>query len=191
MTKKDLYEALNYLNASREKRSNMAAIINSKPYLIPDLIAIIKEDVDPISCKASWVLEYVTQGNLNFILDNIDAFVLCLPNLTLESSIRPASKICQLVVVDYYDTKPSKASTVLTEKHLKTIAEMAFDWLIGNHKVAPKAYSMTSLLLLGRTFDWIHEELFHTLKQNYESGSAGYKARARMTLKSLEKIKGL
>ncbi|MGB3152866.1 MAG: adenylosuccinate lyase, partial [Maribacter sp.] len=62
-----------------------------------------------------------------------------------------------------------------------------FDWLIGNHKVAAKAYSMTCLLFLGRKFDWIHPELKLVLEQNYASGSAAYKARARMTLAKINK----
>ena len=45
---------------------------------------------------------------------------------------------------------------------------------------------MTTLLLLGKNIAWIHPELQLILKQNYESGSAAYKARARMTLKALE-----
>ena len=61
-----------------------------------------------------------------------------------------------------------------------------FDWLIGNHKVAAQAYSMTCLLLLGEKFDWIHPELKMILEQNYAVGSAAYKARARMTLAKLK-----
>lgn len=189
MTKDELFEALNYMNASREKRSKMAVKIEEHPYLIPILIEIIKEDSDPISCKACWVLEYITKNDIQLILNNIDAFILTLSKLTLESSIRPASKICQLLVQDYYTKKPSKSLKVLTNMHLHAISEAAFDWLIGSTKVAPKAYSMTTLLLLGRNIDWIHLELQQILKQNYQNGSAAYKARARITLKSLEKIK--
>lgn len=189
MTKDELYVALNYINASREKRSKMVIKIEEQPHLTPFLIEIIQEDSDPISCKACWVLECITKKNLQPILNNIDEFILTLPILKLESSIRPASKICQLLVLDYYSRKSLKSKKILSNSHLNAISEAAFDWLIGEHKVAPKAYSMTTLLLLGREIAWIHPELQQILKQNYESGSAAYKARARMTLKSLEKIK--
>jgi hypothetical protein len=46
---------------------------------------------------------------------------------------------------------------------------------------------MTTLLLLGKDITWIHPELQVILKQNYDNGSAAYKARARMTLKALKK----
>ncbi len=187
MTKQELCQALNYVNATRENRCKMASKIGENPQLIPILIDISKDNLDPISCKASWVLESLVKKKLEFIFPYIDAFTHSLSSLTLESSIRPASKICCLLVENHYSKKISLSKKVLIKHHLNTIAEAAFDWLIGDHKVAPKAYSMTTLLLLGKNITWIHPELQVILKQNYENGSAAYKARARMTLKALEK----
>jgi hypothetical protein len=187
MTKEELCQALNYVNATRENRGKMASKIQENPQLIPILIDISKENLDPISCKASWVLESLVKKELEFIFPYIDIFTHSLSSLTLESSIRPASKICSILVENYYSYKTSRSKKVLTKQHLNTIAEAAFDWLIGEHKVAPKAYSMTTLLLLGKEISWIHPELQLILKQNYENGSAAYKARARMTLKALKK----
>jgi threonine synthase len=124
---------------------------------------------------------------LKFILPYIDTFTRSLSSLNLQSSIRPASKICSLLVENHYSNKTALSKKALTKQHLNTIAEAAFDWLIGDHKVAPKAYSMTTLLLLGKDITWIHPELQVILKQNYVNGSAAYKARARMTLKALKK----
>lgn len=187
MTKKELCNVLNYVNASRENRTKMAEKIENQPYLIPILIEITTENADPISCKASWVLEAIAKKNINFIYSYLDLFINSLSKLKLESSIRPASKICQLLVQNHFSKKTTIFIITLKQHHLDTISESAFDWLIGDHKVAPKAYSMTTLLLLGRKIAWIHPELQLILKQNYESGSAAYKARARMTLKVLEK----
>ena len=186
MNKDELYEALNYVNATRENRSKMANTVEAQPDLMVYLVEISQENLDPISCKASWVLESVVKTNLNSINPVIDQFINSLRFLKLESSIRPASKICLLLVQDYFSKKTSTSSNILKNHHLGTISESAFDWLIGNHKVAPKAYSMTTLLFLGKKIEWIHPELLQTLKQNYENGSAAYKARARMTLKVLE-----
>ncbi|WP_405382533.1 adenylosuccinate lyase [Maribacter sp. LLG6340-A2] len=187
MTKETLCNALNYINASREKRSEMATTILSQPTLIPLLVQIMKDDMDPISCKASWVLEFVAKDDINHIYLVIEPFLDALPFLSLESSIRPASKICEMLVDNHYNG--GQLDSKLTKAQINTIAEIAFDWLIGEHKVATKAYSMTILLLTGKTIIWIHEELEQILKQNYENGSAAYKARARMTLKSLKKLK--
>jgi hypothetical protein len=187
MTKEELCEALNYVNATRENRNKMATKIEENPQLIPILIEISKDNLDPISCKASWLLESLIKKELKFILPYIDTFTRSLSSLNLQSSIRPASKICSLLVENHYSNKTALSKKALTKQHLNTIAEAAFDWLIGDHKVAPKAYSMTTLLLLGKDIPWIHPELQVILKQNYDNGSAAYKARARMTLKALKK----
>ncbi|TLP79133.1 adenylosuccinate lyase [Maribacter sp. ACAM166] len=150
MTKDELCEALNHVNASREKQNTLATKIEEQPHLIPILIAIIKEDAYPISCKACRVLEFITKKEVQPILQNIDAFILSLPSLTLESSIRPASKICQLLVQYQYSKKSLNSKKIHSDTHLNAITEAAFDWLIGEHKVAPKAYAMTILLVLGR-----------------------------------------
>ena len=90
-------------------------------------------------------------------------------------------------MLDYYSKKETKSKEVLSEHQLERIATICFDWLIGPHNVAPKAHSMTCLYLLGRDFEWIHPELKMVIEQNYASGSAAYKARARMVLSKLNK----
>lgn len=187
MTKEELKEALNYVSASRENRSKMASKIEENLKLIPILIEIIKDDIEPISCKAAWVLEYVAKKDLQLIYTHIHPFLNSLKHISLESSIRPASKICQLLALNEFPKKSKTTLQTLSVSQLNMITESAFDWLIGEHKVAPKAYSMTTLLLIGKKIKWIHPELSQILKKNYESGSAAYKARARMTLKVLEK----
>lgn len=189
MTKNELREALDNSHSSREKRMRMVAAMVEKPHLIPMLMELINEVSDPISSKAFRVLEYLALKNIHYVLYNIDDFIRIIPKLQLESSIRPASKISMLLIENRYSKKSPKSLKSLSDTHLNAITESAFDWLMGNHKVAPKAYSMSILLLLGRERAWIHPELQELLCQNYESGSPAYKARARITLKSLTKNK--
>lgn len=187
MTKEALKEALKYVGASRENRAKMASKIEENAKSVSILIEIIKEDIEPISCKAAWLLEYIAKKDLQLIYLNMNSFLEILKYITLESSIRPVSKICQLLAINEFPKKGKTSPKTLSDNQLNIITESAFDWLIGNHKVAPKAYSMTTLLLIGRSIKWIHPELKQILKQSYENGSAAYKARARMTLKVLEK----
>ena len=118
----------------------------------------------------------------------MNEFIAILPVIKLEPSIRATAKICELLIKSYFAKKSNPAKFVLFDNYLNAISEAAFDWLIGNHKVAAKAYSMTTLLLLGHKITWIHPELKLVLTQNYAVGSAAYKARARMTLDELDKI---
>ena len=185
MTTEELYEALNYVDASREKRMKMAGLILTQPQLFSPLLDIVFTVDDPISSKACWVLEFTAKEKLSHHFDHLDRFTSQLGQLHLDSSVRPIAKICELLITSYFSKK--EAHKALTFKHLERIATVCFDWLIGNYKVATKAYSMTSLLLLGQKFDWIHPELKLVLEQNYASGSAGYKARARKTLEKINK----
>ncbi len=164
----------------------MAALILNDPKLMKHLVDIAMTDDDPISSRACWVLEFVAKQELSFIFPYLEDFTARLGDVKLHSSVRPIAKICEILVKAYFSRKPNPVQNTLTEVYLERIATACFDWLIGDHKVAGQAYSMTSLLLLGRKFDWILPELKMVLEQNYANGSAAYKARARMTLAKIK-----
>ena len=187
MTTEELYQALNYVDASRKKRMEMTHLVMSDPHLISSLLDIVFTVDDPISSKACWVLEFTIKEKLSYLFNYLDQFTANIKHLHLDSSVRPIAKICELLIVSYFSEVKNETKKVLTSEHLERLATVCFDWLIGNHKVATKAYSMTSLFLLGQKFDWIHSELKLVLEQNYATGSAGYKARARKTLEKINK----
>lgn len=189
MTQAELTRSLDYVDATREKRLQMAKLILQAPELMTPLFKIAFNGQDPISSKACWILEYVAKQNLDLILPHIDLFSQNIRNLNLDSSVRPMAKICEFLTKAYFSKKKNKTKTTLANSHLELMATACFDWLIGEHKVAAKAYSMTSLLLLGYKLEWIHPELKLVLEQNYATGSAAYKARARLTLEKLKSLK--
>lgn len=186
MTEDQLYQALDYVDHSREKRLEMATLVSNTPKLILPLMHVAFDVDHPVSSKACWVLEFTAKKNLPSLFPYLDAFTKNLGTLHLDSSVRPMAKICEYLIKGYYHKTDPTVKEVLTHEHLEQIGTACFDWLIGDHKVAAKAYSMTCLLLLGRTFDWIHPELKMVLEQNYAAGSAAYKARARHTLAQLK-----
>ena len=134
-------------------------------------------------------MEFTAKENLPYIFPWMNTFTEYIERVHLESSVRPLAKICEYLCLSYFKKKDLETQKVLTINHLEKITSVCFDWLIGDFKVAPKAYSITCLLLLGQKFKWIHPELKLILEQNYASGSAAYKARARMTLKKLNRFK--
>ena len=140
---------------------------------------------DPISCKACWVLETTMKENPEVLLPHISYFTENMGSVHLDSAVRPIAKICEILTINFFSKKKNEIQTLLSERDLERMATTCFDWLIGPHKVASQAYSMTSLYLLGKKFDWIHPELKSVLQKNYTKGSAAYKARARMILKKL------
>jgi len=182
MNKEQLYGALNYVNHSRTKRKEMAKLVGDNPNLMLPLLELAFEDKDQVSSKACWVIEFTAKENLFYIFPYLDLFTVNIDRLKRDSSVRPMAKVCEYLITAYFRTSKNEVQEQLKKEHLEKITSACFDWLIGNHKVAAQAYSMTCLLLLGRKFDWIHPELKMVLQQNYNAGSAAYKARARMTL---------
>lgn len=187
MTKRELVKKLDYVNHTREKRGKMAEMVLNGPEIIPQLLEVAFENNHDISDKAIWVVEYAVKQNVSLLLPNLELFTKNLHLVKREQGIRPMAKMCELLLLDYYSKKETESKKIVSIKQLERIASACFDWLIGPHNVAPKAHSMTCLCLLGRDFEWIHPELKMVVEQNYASGSAAYKARARMVLAKLKK----
>jgi len=163
----------------------MSNLVLNDPSSIATLMQIAFQVDDPISCKACWILEFTAKKKLAMLFPCIDIFTANIGSVHLDPAVRPIAKICEVLMKSYFQVKDRETREALRENHLESVTSACFDWLIGDHKVAAKAYSMTSLLLLGREFNWIHPELRMILEQNYQNGSAAYKARARMTLAKL------
>lgn len=187
VTKSELYSWLeNSVNHSREKRQQISSVILEHPHLVLDLLDIAHSVNDPISCKAAWVLEFAFKEDNTIIFPVLTKFFKGLKSLKLESSIRPCAKICEILMIKYFSKKENNIKEQLNENHLEQITTTCFDWLIGDHKVATQAYSMTSLLLLGQKYSWIYPDLRSILEKNYPYGTAAYKARARLTLAKIK-----
>ena len=189
MTKEMLNEALNYVNHSREKRLEMAKLMLGNPHLIAPLMEIAFDIKNPISFRACWVMEFTAKQKLEYLFPHLDVFVAHINHLQKDSAIRPMAKICEYLILSYFSKTKNSTQEVVTEMHLEKITACCFDWLIGEYKVAAKAYAMTSLYLLGTKYDWVHPELQLVLEQNYPQGSAAYKARARHTFEKMKKFK--
>ncbi|GAB5564574.1 MAG: hypothetical protein Wins2KO_16370 [Winogradskyella sp.] len=186
LTKDQLYKELNYVNHSREKRLFYANMVIENPNLVGPLLEILFDVDDKISCRAAWVFEFMCGEKLEAIIPHLDVFTANVSKVHLDPAVRPMAKICEYLIKAFYAKKPSKIKSVLTEKHKEKIIEACFDWMINDEKIAPKAYSMNALYLLGSEYDWIHPELALILERDFQMQSSGFKARARHILKKIK-----
>lgn len=170
---------------SQEQKKHTALLFIRNPELSNELLKVCFDKEDHLSGKAFRMLELICLNDLNFLVPHIDLFLFNINTLTKDNEIRPAAKICERLVIAYYNDSKNDLSKYLKKHHRQKITEVCFDWLLGNQKVACQAYAMTSLQQLGKEFKWVHLELKTILIQNYNTGSPGYKARARMVLKKL------
>ena len=187
MTTEALYQELNYVNHSREKRLYYANMVINDTSLIPKLLDILFMVDDKISPRAAWVFEFMCGENLNTIIPYLDTFTKNMNKVHLDSAVRPVAKVCEYLVKALYSRLDNDIKHALNAEHKEKIIEACFDWMINDEKIAPKAYAMNSLFLLGRDYDWIHPELALILERDYQMQSSGFKARARHILKKIKK----
>ena len=105
-----------------------------------------------------------------------------------ESAIRPVAKVCEILLKYHFSKKKGK-HPIFTREQLEKCTETCFDWLLGDHKVAAKVFSMSCLYYTGLEIPWVHGELEVILQQHYKGGSAAYQARARDVLKRVLKAR--
>ncbi|EDP70184.1 hypothetical protein FBALC1_11642 [Flavobacteriales bacterium ALC-1] len=187
MTKAELYKELNYVNHSREKRLFYANLVIDNPKLVKPLLEILFDVDDKISPRAAWVFEFMCGEKLEEIIPHLDIFTENVSKVHLDPAVRPVAKICEYLIKAYYSKTDHPIKSSLSETHKERIVEACFDWMINDEKIAPKAYSMNSLYLLGNEYDWIHPELATILERDFQMQSSGFKARARHILKKIKK----
>lgn len=163
-----------------------ANLVIDNPKLISPLLEILFEVDDKISCRAAWVFEFMCGEKLEEIIPYLDRFTENISKVHLDSAVRPVAKVCEYLIKFYYSKNDHEIKSHLSERHKEKIIEACFDWMINDEKIAPKAYAMNTLYLLGNEYDWIHPELAIILERDFQIQSSGYKARARHILKKIK-----
>ena len=180
----------NMENPKRENRQTAANIVYNNQDLFKHLISLTFEVDNKLSIKAAWVLEWVcTHGKLAWMLPHLDEFTQNIGLLKFDSAIRPCAKICEYIATSYTSKTANEFQQSLTTQHIDTIIETGFDWLITPQKIAVRAYTMTTLYLLGLQKDWVHPELEYLINTKIIKESAGCKARGNKILKLINSKK--
>lgn len=189
MTTAQLYEQFTNVNHSQEKRLYFANLLLSKPELIPSVLNLIFKTDDKMSCKAAWVLEFMCAENLNALLPYLETFTANMHTVHLDSAVRPIAKICEYIAKANEKKENTTLIKALKLKYKERIIATCFDYMINDKKVAAKAYSMTTLYLFGKEFEWIHPELIIILERDFQIQSPAFKARAKQILKRINSKK--
>lgn len=169
--------------AHRPVRDELSGMVFHDPKLFRELVTLALDVDDKNHHKACWTLELVCEKEIGWLKDYLDAFCDALAAYRHDGAIRSISKICLFCV--QYNIRYREE--FLTPAHLQKITEACFDWLIGNAKVASKAYAMRTLYLAGKSEAWIHTELHPILEQGFPQHSAAYKVPAREILEKLRR----
>ncbi|AZQ57912.1 hypothetical protein EJ994_03500 [Maribacter sp. MJ134] len=187
MTADTLTEKLNGSRLNKNQIMQLVDELKTRPELTAVVLKVIYEqDKLRKNFNACWVFDHLMRKKLDYILPNINIFIEGLTVINWESTLRPMSHVLEMVNERYFVKKDAAYIKAITFKQQEIMAEVCFDWLIGQHKVATKVFAMTNLFYLGERFDWIRPELKKVLEQSYASGSAGYRTRAWMILNRIK-----
>lgn len=173
----------NMNNPARENRKTASNIVLNQPNLIKNLVALTFDIDNKLSIKAAWVLEWIcTHHGIIHIIPYLNTFTQNIQRVHFDSAVRPCAKICEHIAKSYTSKKEHEIKSSLTPKHIDLIVATGFDWLIGQQKIAVKAYTMQTLYLLGKERDWVYEELEYIIRTKVIHESKGCKARGRKIL---------
>jgi hypothetical protein len=174
-------------NAKRVNRLRVANLVLENQSLFKHLLDLTFEINNKLSIRAAWVLEFVCEKKLDWLAPYLNYFTKNIGLLKFDSAVRPASKICEFLAKAYTSNDTSFIQSQLKTNHINIIIETCFDWLIGNQKVAVKAYAMETLFLFGKNEEWVHQELQLILQHNMIYESAAYQARGKKILSWIRK----
>jgi hypothetical protein len=181
---KEIQDLLKKTSARRDARETAArAITNSPEGCITLMEAIIRGNTE-IRVKGCWVLEIVLLEHPELLGAHRTRFFELISTLTTGSAIRPTAKVvatwCDAVFSGKHTAYPAFAP-----EEPDLLARHCFTWLLDDHPVAVKVYSMEALYHLGKEIGWIHPELRAYLTMHFPEGSPAFQARAKRLLKKL------
>jgi hypothetical protein len=181
--KTELVSKIDQSTAHRKSREQLSNYIIRNIDILSEFIEIAFDIAHKNHVKAFWSLELVCEKKLKLFVPYLDLFCEVLPKLIDDSAIRPATKICLFLSKSNH----RKNGISLTQEQEHLLIEALFDRLIQNEKVAAKVYAMRALFVLGKKYNWVHNELKNIIEQDYANHSAAYQGATRNLLKKLNK----
>ena len=173
----EFYNKIAKSTAHRKSRDENKGFIFENPFLMPDLVEIAFDVNDKNHHKACWILELICEEQIDLFLPFVIVFCGKIKFFKSDSAIRSLSKI-GLFLVKNKDIQ-------LTEIQEEQIIETYLDWLIDSKKAANAAYSMRTLFVLGKKYNWVNDELKTVLSRDCSHQTPGYKYAVKDILKKL------
>lgn len=167
--------------AHRPIRDEISGMVMNDASLLTEIMEMALDLKNKNHHKACWSLELVMEEDIKWLNPYLATLCEKLSDYKHEGALRSISKIVMFASIE-----DSRHNNFLTADMRQKMTEACFDWLIGNMKVATKAYAMRALFYLGKKDDWIYPELKVILQQDFANHSAAYKAAAKDLLKKIK-----
>ncbi len=164
-------------NASTNCRNGIRDFVLQNPEYLDEVVAFGTDLENKNQYKGVWIIEMLAETHPELLTPYIDKIADTASKYKHESAIRGISRAINFL-------SRSKKIT-LTEDQEEKFIEISLDRLIGDDKVAPKAFAMYTLGHFAKKHDWLKEELRNIIDKDFANQSAGYKAAAREVLRKI------
>jgi hypothetical protein len=183
---KDIIDTMG--TAARVNRLKAADWFLAHPENFKDLLLLTFDTSYRLHYKAAWVTEFVVLRHSELLQDDVLFFIDSLPKIKKDSAARPLAKVCALVSKHLIAQKSNIFQQKITQDDVNKLISVAFDWLIGDFRVATQVHAMQIIFELGQLPDteaWVHRELKQILINQIPQQSAGFRSRAKNILKKM------
>jgi hypothetical protein len=167
-------EELLMTETSRRNTDLVADLVLQKPELIDILVSIYLRNEEPVSRRAVWVVDTVTEQIPELLSSYVSSIIEKLPVFSHDGMKRQSLRM--LTRAD------------LTAEQMGSLINLCFDWLISQKEsVAVKVYSMEILYRISETEPDLKKELADSIEWRMEEETAGFKSKGRKILKKLHR----
>ena len=170
----DIKALLTQEHSKKQAQQICDGIINGEAS-ISTLLNLLYESEMRMRQRASWPLELVAKKKEELLHPHLPEIVEILSVSVEDSLVRNIYRALQHMRVN--------------EEHIGEFYEVAFAHLYDpNSAIAIQAFAMTTCANIAHVYPELAQELIPTIESYYETGSAGYKARAKKELRRLYQL---
>ena len=174
MTMNETLEDLLSVESSRRSADLVADIILQKPELFGELVAIFFRVEEPVSRRAVWVMDIVSEKKPVLILPYLEEIALRLPEFSHDGMKRESLKIL--------------ARSPLVKIQFGQLMNTCFKWLVSQEEsVGIKMFSMEILFRMSEIEPDLKHELAASIEWRMEEEKPGFRNRGRKLLAKLRK----
>ncbi|MCX6248748.1 MAG: hypothetical protein NTW10_13570 [Bacteroidetes bacterium] len=174
MTNEESLEALLLVENSRRNTDLIADLILKKPELFDELIMIYLKNEEPVSRRAAWVTDTVTEKRPDLLERYLEEIVTRLETFTHDGMKRESLRML--------------ARSRFPADQLGLLITLCFDWLISSSEsVAVKMYSMEVLYKISQQEPEMKKELVDSIELRMHEETPGFRAHGKKLLKQLYK----
>jgi hypothetical protein len=167
-------EDLLSVETSRRNSDLIADMILQKPALFGELMSVFFRNEEPVSRRAAWVMDIVSEKSPELISPYIEEIARHLPEFTHDGMKRESVKVL--------------ARSPMVSEQFGPLMNICFRWLVSpEESVAVKMFSMEILYRMSEIEPDLRHELADSIEWRMQEETPGFKSKGRKLLAKLNR----